>query len=111
VLLGSVAGVYVDRWDRRRLMIVVNLLLAATVLPLLAVDTAGIWIAYAVLAAASCLEQLFQPRRSPLLPSLLEGGEAQLVQANALSTMNRQLARIVGPRSAASPSRPVAWSR
>ena len=26
ILLGSVAGVYVDRWDRRRLMVVVNLL-------------------------------------------------------------------------------------
>ena len=29
IVLGSVAGVYVDRWDRRRLMIMVNLLLAA----------------------------------------------------------------------------------
>jgi predicted MFS family arabinose efflux permease len=97
VLLGSVAGVYVDRWDRRRLMIVVNLLLAVTILPLLAVDAAGIWVAYAVLGAASCLEQLFQPAEIALLPSLLEGGEAQLVPANALSNMNRQLARIVGP--------------
>jgi MFS family permease len=97
VVLGSIAGVYVDRWDRRRLMIVVNLLLALTILPLLAVDATGIWIAYVVLAAASCLEQLFQPAEIALLPSLLDGGEAQLVPANALSNMNRQLARIVGP--------------
>ena len=97
VVLGSVAGVYVDRWDRRRLMIAVNLLLAVTILPLLAVDTAGIWVAFAVLAAASCLEQLFQPAEIALLPNLLEGGEAQLVPANALSNMNRQLARIIGP--------------
>lgn len=97
VVLGSVAGVYVDRWDRRRLMIAVNLLLAVTILPLLAVETAGIWVAFAVLAAASCLEQLFQPAEIALLPNLLEGGEVQLVPANALSNMNRQLARIIGP--------------
>lgn len=97
ITLGSVAGVFVDRWDRRRLMIVVNLLLAASLLPLLAVQALGIWIAYVVLVAASCLEQLFEPAEVALLPNLLEGGEGELVTANALSGMNRQLARIVGP--------------
>jgi len=33
IVLGSVAGVYVDRWDRRRTVIVGNLLLAVTLLP------------------------------------------------------------------------------
>jgi len=97
IALGSIAGVFVDRWDRRRLMIVVNLLLAATLLPLLAVDLAGIWVAYVVLLVASCLEQLFEPAEVALLPNLLEGGQDQLVTANALSGMNRQLARIIGP--------------
>lgn len=97
IVLGSVAGIFVDRWDRRRLMVVVNLLLALTILPLLLVDAAGIWIAYAVLVVASCLEQLFLPAEVALLPNLLEGGESQLVTANALSSLNRQVARIVGP--------------
>src|SRR5215213_491857 len=97
ITLGSLAGVFVDRWDRRRLMIVVNLLLALTLLPLLAVDALGIWVAYVVLVVASCLEQLFEPAEVALLPNLIEGGEHQLVTANALSGMNRQLARIVGP--------------
>src|SRR5262245_949693 len=47
VLLGSVAGVFVDRWDRRRTLIVANLLLAAGLLPLLAV-TGPLWPVYAV---------------------------------------------------------------
>jgi predicted MFS family arabinose efflux permease len=97
VVLGSVAGVFVDRWDRRRLMIVVNLLLALTLLPLLAVETAGIWLVYVVFVVASILGQLFEPAEVALLPNLLEGGEGQLVTANALSGINRQLARIVGP--------------
>lgn len=97
IALGSVAGVFVDRWDRRRLMIVVDLLLALGLLPLLAVDGLGIWVAYVVLVLSSSLEQLFQPAEIALLPNLLEGGDDQLVTANALSGMNRHLSRIVGP--------------
>src|SRR6266508_3578657 len=97
IALGSVAGVFVDRWDRRRLMIVVDVLLALGLLPLLAVDALGIWVAYVVLVLSSSLEQLFQPAQIALLPNLLEGSEDQLVTANALSGMNRHLSRIVGP--------------
>nr|MBA3944488.1 MFS transporter [Herpetosiphonaceae bacterium] len=37
LLLGSVAGVFVDRWDRKRTMVVANLLLTLGLLPLLLV--------------------------------------------------------------------------
>jgi predicted MFS family arabinose efflux permease len=98
ITLGSVAGVLVDRWDRRRLMIVVNVGLAVTLLPLLAIDALGIWVAYAVLLAASSLAQLFEPAEAALLPNLLEGGdERDLVTANALNGLNNSLARIIGP--------------
>jgi MFS family permease len=97
IVLGSVAGVYVDRWDRRRLMIVVNVLLALFLLPLLAVGVIGLWVAFAVLVIESCLEQLFVPAEMALLPNLLEGGEEELVTANALSGVNRHLARLIGP--------------
>lgn len=98
ITLGSIAGVFVDRWDRRRLMIAVNLLLALSLLPLLAVDALGIWLAYVVLVAASCLAQLFEPAEAALLPNLLEGGdELDLVAANSLNQLNNQLARVIGP--------------
>ena len=38
--LGSVAGVFVDRWDRQRTMVVANLVRAPLLLLLLAVDSA-----------------------------------------------------------------------
>ena len=51
ILLGSLAGVLVDRWDPRRTMIAADLLLAAGLVPLLAVHRPGeVWIVYAVLA-------------------------------------------------------------
>ena len=97
IALGSVAGVFVDRWDRQRLMVIVNLLLAACLMPLLAIDALGIWVAYAVLLVVSSLDQLFTPAEIALLPNLLEGGEDDLVTANALSGMNRHLSRLIGP--------------
>ena len=40
LLLGSVAGVFVDRWDRKRPMVVANLVRAPILLLLFAVDSA-----------------------------------------------------------------------
>jgi MFS family permease len=40
LLLGSVAGVFVDRWDRKRTMIIANMVFAVIVLPLFALRSA-----------------------------------------------------------------------
>src|SRR5512133_2770355 len=62
MVVGSVAGVFVDRWDRKRTMVVANLLLAGGLLPLLLVTGADrIWVVYAVLATQSCVEVFFGP--------------------------------------------------
>src|SRR5215218_6010880 len=51
VVAGPVAGVLVDRWDRRRSMIGANLAMALGILPLLMVTDAGlVWLVYGVLA-------------------------------------------------------------
>ena len=97
IVLGSLGGVFVDRWDRRRLMLLINVVLALAVLPLLAIDALGLWIAYAVLFLMSCLEQLFGPAETALLPNLLDNADDDLVTANALNGMNNHLARLIGP--------------
>jgi MFS family permease len=97
ILLGSVAGVYVDRWDRRRLMITVNLIQAVCILPLLLVDQLGLWVIYAVLLTESSVSQLFGPARLALVPSLLRGGKQELLTANALTGVAQHLARLIGP--------------
>jgi Na+/melibiose symporter-like transporter len=95
VLLGSFAGVFVDRWDRKRTMVVSNLLLAAGLLPLLAVSTASrVWIVYAVLAWEGCVQQFFTPAEQALLPSLVD--DEQLVTTNALNGQTQDLSRLLG---------------
>jgi Na+/melibiose symporter-like transporter len=95
VLLGSLAGVFVDRWDQRKTMIVTNVLNAAVLLPLLAVrGTATIWIVYGVVLLQACLQQFFQPAEQSLIPVLVE--PTQLVTANALNSQIRDLARLIG---------------
>jgi Na+/melibiose symporter-like transporter len=92
---GSLAGVYVDRWDRRRVMVVTNLLLAAGLLPLLAVhDRHQVWIIYLVTAAQSALSQFFIAAEAAVLPQLVPA--ADLVTANALNGQNRDIARLLG---------------
>ncbi|MFL5803327.1 MAG: MFS transporter [Roseiflexaceae bacterium] len=96
LLLGSVAGVFVDRWDRRHTMIVANLLMALALLPLLLVRSAEwLWLVYLVGFVQATIAQFFQPAESALLPQLV--GEEQLVAANSLNTLNNSLARLVGP--------------
>lgn len=95
VVLGSLAGVFVDRWDRRRTMIITSLLHAVVLLPLLLVqDKSLIWVVYAVVLVQSCLQQFFRPAEQSLIPSLVE--PRQLVTANALNSQTSDVARLVG---------------
>ena len=95
VLVGSVAGVFVDRWDRKRTMVVTNLLLAVGLTPLLLVSGADwIWLVYVVLAVQSCVEVFFAPAEQAFLPNVVE--DADLVAANGLNAQIRNLARLFG---------------
>jgi len=96
ILFGSLAGVFVDRWDHKRTMVVTNLLLALSLLPLLLVRSADlVWIVYLVAFVAGTIEQFFLPAQNALLPRLVV--EERLVSANSLISVCGNLARLVGP--------------
>lgn len=95
IVLGSVAGVFVDRWERRRLMVITNVLMGLAVLPLIAVQSsAWLWLIYLAAFAESAIGQFFGPSENAMLPLLVE--EKQLGSANALNILNNNLARFVG---------------
>jgi MFS family permease len=96
VLFGSLAGVFVDRWDHKRTMVVANLLLALALLPLLLVRSADlVWIVYLVAFVVGTVEQFFLPAQNALLPRLV--AEERLVSANSLISVSNNLARLIGP--------------
>jgi MFS family permease len=94
--VGLVAGVHVDRWDRRRVMVAANVLQAVALLPLLAVDSAGrVWIVFVVAAAQAALAQFVAPAEHALLPQLVASED--LAGANSLNALNNNIARLLGP--------------
>lgn len=94
-LLGSVAGVFVDRWDRRRTMLIANLLLAAGLLPMLLIhDKSTLWLLYPVLFFESIVDQFVQPAENALLPHLVS--EEQLITANSLNAVSSSVSRLAG---------------
>ncbi|HEV3464631.1 MAG TPA: MFS transporter, partial [Actinomycetota bacterium] len=95
LVVGPLAGVLVDRWDRRRTLVAVSLAQAAFLLPLLAVDGRDrLWVVYVVMAVEAALGQLNDPARNALVPSLVGGDD--LVGANALIGLTSNLARLAG---------------
>jgi predicted MFS family arabinose efflux permease len=95
VALGSCAGVLADRWDRRRTMIVANLLLAATLLPLLLVNhPRQTPIVYAVMTVQSAIAVFFSAAEAALLPVLVPA--SRRVTANALNGQIRDVGRLSG---------------
>jgi len=96
IVFGSFAGVFVDRWDRRRTMMFASLLQAVVIVPLLLIDAReAIWVAYPVIALASTFATFSEPAENAFLPRLVP--EEELVAANALNALNNNLARLVGP--------------
>jgi len=96
LLLGSVAGAFVDRWDRRTTMVVGNALLAAGLVPLWLVGSADlVWIVYAVAAFESTVALFVGPAENAMLPALVDPDD--LLAANLLNSLNNNVARLGGP--------------
>src|SRR5829696_2334306 len=95
IVLGSVAGVFVDRWNRKTTLVVGNLLLAAATLPLLLVGESRIWVVYPPVVVLAIVEQFTEPAENAFLPRLVAPEE--LLEANALNALNNSLARLIGP--------------
>jgi predicted MFS family arabinose efflux permease len=93
LVLGSVAGVFVDRWDRKWIMVVSNLLQGVFVLLIPALP--GIAIVFVAYLAMSVVNQFFIPARSATIPDLVSA-EA-LMPANSLFAISFVGAMAVGP--------------
>lgn len=97
LVFSPIAGVFVDRLDRKRLMIISDLLRAALVAAYLVVNTADqIWIIYLLAFCESAVSQFFRPSVTAIVPNLVEG-ETELAQANATLGSSWAIGQLAGP--------------
>lgn len=106
VLFGSIAGVYVDHWPKKAVLVLTNLLRGGLVLalpPLLWLSQgwtpfAGIPIGFVVLLSitflVSTLTQFFAPAEQAVIPLIVE--RRHLLSANSLYTTTMMASVIVG---------------
>jgi MFS family permease len=98
LVIGLLAGVWVDRVRRRPLLLATDLGRACILgtIPLAALlGVLGLWQLYIVAALAGMLTVLFTVAHSAYLPSLIPHGS--LVEANSKLAMSDSLAEISGP--------------
>lgn len=107
LVVGPLAGVFVDRWNRRRTMMTADAARALLIVALILLPTAGrglpvgvqIGIIYAALAAASCFAQFFNPARMAVIGAVVD--QADLPRASGLLQATGSFASIIGPPIAA----------
>ena len=95
-LIGPLAGVYVDRWDRRRTMYVCDFLRAALVLtiPLFLFYTKYMSPTYLIIFVVFCLGRFFVPAKLSIIPDLVDNKD--LLIANSLVHITGMIAAILG---------------
>lgn len=97
LLLGPIAGVFVDRWNRKRTMIVADLLRGLLVLLCLLVQTPEqVWIYYVIGFLMSCVSRFFFPAQNAVLP-LIVPDKDDLLAANGLMQIVQTMGLLVGP--------------
>lgn len=96
VVLGPLAGVVVDRADRRLLMLATDLLRAGAIALLLFAHSPGtVWVVYLALVAESAGTALFNPAAQAHTPAVVGTG-ASLSSANSLNAVTDGTVRLVG---------------
>ena len=106
-LIGPVAGVFVDRWDRRRLMLAMDLVRSAVILALLLVPLAGdrlpagaaLALVYLAVGLCSAAAQFFNPSRLAIVAAVIP--KADRTRAFSLAQATGSAAGILGPPLAA----------
>src|SRR5919107_1269191 len=87
-MFAPLAGAFVDRWSRRRVMLVTDGLRAIVALGFLLVKKPeDLWIAYACTVASTLLAAFFEAAKNAALPNI--AGDRGLLAGNALMYSSR----------------------
>src|SRR5438309_5256222 len=84
IVFGSIAGAYVDRWDKKKVLLISNILQAALLIVLI-FFLKNLYAIYLISFSFAILRQFFIPAETPLIPLIV--GRSHLLSANALFGM------------------------
>lgn len=95
VTIGLLGGVYADRWERKRILLVSDFARGMLVLGFLLVDSPQrLWLLYTLAFVQACVGAIDSPARGALLPQVVPA--AGLMAANALGQTGNLLAMVLG---------------
>lgn len=94
LIIGPFGSASVDLFSRRKMLMITNLLQAATVFVYIFLNQQSIFMLYAIVLAYSALNQFYGPAESASLPSTV--GKGMLARVNSLFLMTQQAALILG---------------
>jgi len=94
LFVGLIAGVFVDRYDRRNIMIAADLIRGALVLLIPFLIPANIAWLYILVALASAVGQFFDPAYASVLPEI--ASDEELAAANSMVTISSIGAQAIG---------------
>jgi MFS family permease len=94
--VGPFAGVIADRFDRKKILVIVDVLRSVIVLSFLYVDRPErVWLIYALTIAQFIMASFFEPASSAMIPSLIKGND-ELATANVLTSITWSTSLAVG---------------
>ncbi|MBU7019077.1 MAG: MFS transporter [Theionarchaea archaeon] len=93
LIIGPLAGVYVDRWSRKWVMIVSDIIRG--ILVILIPLTTSLWQIYLIMFLVSSVSRFFFPAFNSALPNIVP--REHLLKANSLSQTTFNASLVVGP--------------
>ncbi|MBF0485922.1 MAG: MFS transporter [Candidatus Omnitrophica bacterium] len=95
-IIGPIAGVYVDRWDRKNTLFVCDLIRGFLILtiPFIFIAKHSMIPIYIVVFLAFCLSRFYVPAKMSIIPEIV--GKDRLHSANSLATVTGMIAFVLG---------------
>lgn len=95
-VVGPIAGVFVDRWDRKLTMFICDIVrgLLILLIPLVFIRWQAMWPIYTIVFIAFCLSRFYVPAKMSIIPEIVD--EAQIHAANSLATVTGMIAFVLG---------------
>jgi MFS family permease len=94
LVVGPIAGTFVDRWDQKRVMVLSDVLRAALAIALPFAADASIYLVYPIVFALTVVSVFFRPARAAVLPRIVR--QEDLMPANAAMWTGETIADIAG---------------